>query len=43
MREGKIKLDDGRRVKAEVWTEDGYTYLSYCFSVNKIEKYNKKN
>ncbi|SDI52903.1 hypothetical protein [Natribacillus halophilus] len=32
-------LDDGRYIRADVWAEDGYTFITYSFSAKGIENY----
>ena len=37
-----ISLADGREVKAELWSEVGYTFLSYYISIIDLESYDKE-
>ena len=37
-----ISLADGREAKAELWSEVGYTFLSYYVSIIDLEDYDKE-
>jgi len=37
-----IELDDGRKVKGDFWAESEYAFLSYYFSVQKLEDFSKE-